>query len=209
MILRRPLVWYLLTAATLAVSAGCATREVPVPVPVPAPPASSATSTTPPTTGTTQAAEEQDDGSEGADGTVARCRLDDLRATTEGPEGSGSQQQVRVVWANASTQACRMAGFGGVDLVVSPGSEERYSLPRRQTDAESFRLAPGETAHSTITFLPADAGGQNAYRATKIWATPPDETHSVLLDWPAGPVLRQDGATRPGTYLGPVSPGTG
>lgn len=37
--------------------------------------------------------------------------------------------------------------------------------------------------------------------------TPPDETRSAELPWPGGAVLRQDGATRPGTFVGPVGEG--
>jgi hypothetical protein len=36
--------------------------------------------------------------------------------------------------------------------------------------------------------------------------TPPDETAFAAVAWPHGVViLRQDGATRPGTFIGPVS----
>jgi hypothetical protein len=34
--------------------------------------------------------------------------------------------------------------------------------------------------------------------------TPPNETTSVSLAWPWSPVLLQDGATHPGTYVGPI-----
>lgn len=186
--------------------AGC-TREVPVPVPASPPPAAPAAPTTTPTdTSAAATSTNAADGDGGGDGGDERCRLDDLSAGTTRPEGSG-QQEVRVVWTNTSGAPCSMTGFGGADLVASPRSEDRYSLPRAQRETSTVRLAPGEQAHSTITFLPAERESAEIYAATKVYATPPDETHSVLLDWPGGPVLRQDGATRPGTYLGPVEAG--
>jgi len=41
---------------------------------------------------------------------------------------------------------------------------------------------------------------------TRVYVTPPDETTYRTLAWPHGMVLvRQDEATRPGTFIGPVS----
>lgn len=205
---RAPLALVLLTVATTAVLAGCATQETPAPAPVaaaPAPtPGDAAPTGTDPTSSTSPTSP--------ASGTVApdggRCVLTDLTGELSAPSGTSGQQQVRVVWTNTSGRACSMTGFGGVDLVASPRSEDRYSLPRQERATSTVRLAPGERAHSTITYLPA-GGGDGAYAATKVFATPPDETHSIVLDWPGGPVLRQDGATRPGSYLGPVEAGAG
>jgi hypothetical protein len=71
--------------------------------------------------------------------------------------------------------------------------------------SQAFTLAPGQAAHTTITWLPPQDGP--GWTPTAILATPPNETRSARLDWPGGAVLRQDGATHPGTYIGPVSPG--
>ncbi|WP_179118509.1 hypothetical protein [Saccharothrix sp. ALI-22-I] len=38
--------------------------------------------------------------------------------------------------------------------------------------------------------------------------TPPDTTATRELQWPAGPVLLQDGATRPATHIGQLLPFT-
>jgi hypothetical protein len=188
---RAPLAFVLLITALLA---GCATQEPPAPAPSAAlpPPVAAPSSTTP----TSSADAAPPDG--------GRCVLTDLGAEVTTPAGSSGQQEVRVVWTNTSERSCTMTGFGGVDLVGS--TDDRYSLPRQERSTATVRLAPGERAHSTITYLPGTAA-QGAYAATRLWATPPDETHSVVLDWPGGPVLRQDGATRPGSYLGPVEAG--
>ncbi|TCK22376.1 DUF4232 domain-containing protein [Pseudonocardia endophytica] len=133
-----------------------------------------------------------------------KCRLDDLRASVGATTG-GSQRRTAVVWTNSSDRACTMTGFGGVDL-AGPNDPMGpvFSLRRQEAAAEPVRLAPGGTAHTTITWL-SDGG----WTPTTIRATPPDETRSASLAWPGGPVLRQDGATRPGTYISPVTAGSG
>ncbi|MHC1560131.1 DUF4232 domain-containing protein [Actinomycetospora sp. C-140] len=190
---RAPLAAVLVGAAVVG---GCATQAQP-PAPVAAPPSTAPppSSAAPPSTSGTPTSTAPPDG--------GRCVLTDLSAETAPPQGSSGQKEVRVVWTNVSDRSCTMTGFGGVDLVASPRSDDRYSLPRQERATSTVRLAPGERAHSTITYLPEPSG----YAASKIFATPPDETHSIVLDWPGGPVLRQAGATRPGNYLGPVQAG--
>jgi hypothetical protein len=125
------------------------------------------------------------------------CTLDQLTASLGRTTGEAGQRHTTVVWTNTSTTDCVMSGFGGVDLQGPDDPMGRtYSLPRTSATPESFPLAPGHTAHTTITWLP-----------TAMLVTPPNETRSARLDWPGGAVLRQDGATHPGTYIGPVSPG--
>jgi hypothetical protein len=139
---------------------------------------------------------------------LARCTLDQLRASLGGTTGEAGQRHTTVVWTNTSTSDCLMEGFGGVDL---QGPDDpmgpTYSLPRSSAAPESFTLAPGHAAHTTITWLPPQDGP--GWTPTTIVVTPPDETRSARLDWPGGAVLRQDGATHPGSYVGPVSPGAG
>lgn len=137
-------------------------------------------------------------------GAAARCGPADLDAALGAPEGPPEQLVVRVVWTNTGDGPCTMTGFGGADLRDGP---DTISLPRAVRDAAPVRLAPGDRAHGTITFLPVAEGDPGAFRPTEVVVTPPDGTTSTALPWTAGPVLRQDGATRPGTYLGPVEPG--
>ena len=185
----------LVTGCSPSTPAPVATQTVTVPA------SSSTAPTTAPTTASSSAGE------------VTRCVLADLTPTTTRPDGTTSQQRIDVVWTNTSRRTCTMTGFGGVDLVASPRSQDRYSLPRAETPTTTVRLAPGERAHSTIVYLPAtagqaDQGGQAVtYTPTQLFVTPPDETHSAVLEWPGGPVLRQDGATHPGTHLEAVAPG--
>jgi hypothetical protein len=137
---------------------------------------------------------------------AGRCTLDQLTASLGRTTGEAGQRHTTVVWTNTSTSDCVMDGFGGVDLHGPDDPMGRtYSLPRSSATPQSFTLAPGHTAHTTITWLPPQDGP--GWTPTAILVTPPNETRSARLDWPGGAVLRQDGATHPGTYIGPVSPG--
>lgn len=185
----------LCAAALLTVATSCSATAPPA---APAPPSAAVPAAPPTTSSSATASPEQ--GERPAD----ECVLDDLRAELSDSEGS-NQRTLRVVWTNTSARPCTMAGFGGVDLVASPRSEDRYSLPRSSAEPRTVRLDPEAQAHSTISYLPAD--GDEGYRATRLFATPPNETRSVVLEWTGGPVTDQRGATRPGTFLGPVQEG--
>lgn len=219
-ILRAPLVAGLLAAGLL--TAGCGGEPWPagsVPAtPTPAAPAP-ATSTAPaegaggetpgdPTASAEPTGAGDGSGSGPADGTPAaqRCTDGDLNAALGGTTGDTGQRRTTVVWTNSSPAPCAMTGFGGVDLrgPDHPTHGPSYSLPRSAGPASPVRLEPGGTAHSVITWLPGDD-----WKPTQIVITPPDETTPKTLEWPGAAVLRQDGATRPGTYLGPVSAGSG
>ena len=130
------------------------------------------------------------------------CALADVRPQITLTTQDAGQRHTTVTWTNQSDSTCTMYGYSGADLDGPPPSP--YSLPR-QTSAEPLpvTLPPGGQAHTVITWLPGD------WAPTTLVLTPPDEVHSAVLDWPGGGVLRQDGATRPGTYVGPVEPGAG
>lgn len=138
---------------------------------------------------------------------AGRCTLDQVTATLGRTTGEAGQRHTIIVWTNTSGAACAMDGFGGVDL---EGPDDpmgtTYSLPRTSDTPKSFSLAPGQTAHTTITWLPPQDGP--GWTPTAMVVTPPNETRSARIGWPGGAVLRQDGATHPGTYIGPVGPGS-
>ncbi|MGE3288351.1 MAG: DUF4232 domain-containing protein [Pseudonocardia sp.] len=142
-------------------------------------------------------------------GAATRCTLADLQATIGRTTGEAGQRHTAVIWTNTSGRDCTMTGFGGVDLEGpdDPTFGPTYSLPRSSTAPSTVRLAPGATASTTITWLPPQDGP--GWTPTQMLVTPPDETRSATLLWPEGAVLRQDGATHPGTFIDPVQPGAG
>jgi hypothetical protein len=194
----------ILTAAVTAV-AGC---QSPAPTAV-APSTAPSTEAAPASDSATPDAGGSDSGG-GTGGTApaaTRCTLDQLKATTGRTTGEAGQRHTIIVWTNTSSRPCTMSGFGGVDL-RGPADPmgTTYSLPRAAKSPTVVRLASGGTAHTTITWLPPQDGP--GWTPTSVLVTPPDETRSATVRWPGGPVLRQDGATHPGTYIDPVQPGS-
>jgi hypothetical protein len=114
---------------------------------------------------------------------------------------SDDQQKLAVVLKNKGSATCTLQGFPGVDLKSAGGS---WSLVRSSVTPKKATLAPGNSATFVISFLPWTKGSGTEFKATSVIVTPPNETTSATLTWPGGSVLLQDGATHPGTYVGPI-----
>jgi hypothetical protein len=121
--------------------------------------------------------------------------------------GAAGQQTTQVVdLTNKGSSACTMQGFPGVDLVGSANGQQNYSWPLERSSATyaHLTLEPGTTAHFNLTYLPYASGDGNAIDVAKIVVTPPNTFTQAQLTW-SQKVLLQDAATRPGTYIGPVT----
>ncbi|MEU6700156.1 DUF4232 domain-containing protein [Pseudonocardia sp. NPDC046786] len=151
-----------------------------------------------------QAAPDEPAGSADQATAAAPCTDASLTATVNEPTGEGQQRTI-LSWRNTSDQPCTMTGFGGVDLrgPDDPTFGPSYSLPRSAEEPSAITLQPGGTGITTITTL---SGGD--WTPTEVVVTAPDETTSQTVPWRGGPVQRQDGATRPGSFIGPVEQGS-
>jgi Protein of unknown function (DUF4232) len=134
------------------------------------------------------------------------CAADSLSLSTGpyGAPGDSAQMHFAVILTNISSQSCTLRGYPGVDLVGSADQQNgpTYSLPRQSGAPQPLTIAPGASASSRLTFLPTP----NGWVPRTIVVTPPDTTAQLETPWiPGGiAVLRQDGATHPGTYIGPL-----
>jgi hypothetical protein len=133
-----------------------------------------------------------------------RCHTQDLTLSFEtggdaAPDVTSDQQQTTgIAVHNRSGHTCLAGGFPGLDL---NGGSTKWPLARKSARYSPITLHPGDTTDFQITFLPEPKGKWTPQTVT---VTPPNETTSVTLAWPWGPVLLQDGATHPGTYVGPI-----
>jgi hypothetical protein len=134
------------------------------------------------------------------------CAADSLSLST-GPYGSpgdSAQMHFDVILTNISSGSCTLQGYPGVDLVGpdDPVFGPTYSLPRASGDPQPVTLAPAASASSRLTFLPTADG----WVPQTIVVTAPDATTQLQTPWiPGGiSVARQDAATHPGTYIGPL-----
>jgi len=133
--------------------------------------------------------------------------------------GSHSEQpvgqfRVSLVFVNGRYEApCRVSGFPDVELIgpVYRTHGSIYGLPDQVGRSRSAVLQPGQSAHAVLTWLRpsrrADRWVPGYIRA--VVPTNRGPSLPMALPWHFGAVLRQDAATHPGTYVGPLRPGTG
>lgn len=137
----------------------------------------------------------------------ARCAAEALDLSTrERPSDSPGQSRLEVVLTNTSAQSCAVQGFPGVHLVgpQDPTFGPTYQLPRQAADPAPLTVEPGAAVGSLLTYLP---GGPDGWVPVTLVVTPPDTTTRLQAPWPAGvSVQRQDGASHPGTFIGPLQP---
>lgn len=142
---------------------------------------------------------------------AAKCKTAELGFAVDPggePQGADGQGHVTVTLTNKGTAPCALNGYPGVDLMSSPG--DTWSLTRQTSQKpRALTLSPGGDAFFKITYLPYTAEGNtkaNEFKAATMTITPPGGTESKDLPWPhKKPVLLQDAATHPGTFVGPVT----
>jgi hypothetical protein len=110
---------------------------------------------------------------------------------------------------NSGSSACTMDGFPGVDLVGVANGQQNYSWPlvRQVVSYSEVTLQPGGTAHFDLMYLPVAAGSSGNITVTKMVITPPNAYTQAQVTWNQ-PVLLQDAATHPGTFISPVTSGS-
>ncbi len=136
----------------------------------------------------------------------ASCGPEALSLSTSAPGSPGDATQIHfdLIFTNVSAQPCELNGYPDVDLVGpdDPQWGPDYQLPQQAGDPQPVLLAPGAAAASRLTFL-ADPSG---WVPDTIAVTLPDAPGRIETPWIAGgvPLSRQDAASHPGTYIGPL-----
>ncbi|MFJ5832680.1 DUF4232 domain-containing protein [Streptomyces sp. NPDC093089] len=122
-------------------------------------------------------------------------------APGSGAQAVGEQGAVVVELTNKSGAPCTLKGYPGVDLV----GDTTWSLPRQTSQTpRPVTLKPGATTTFTVTYQSYEEGSGVELTPKRLVVTPPGETRSTTLTWDFSSVLLQDGATHPGSYVGPV-----
>lgn len=145
---------------------------------------------------------------------ATRCHTADLKAgfamgDDAKPEMEQTEKQTQAyIWfTNQSERTCTLSGFAGVDMIGAQTTDGTWSLARSSKTPEKMTLEPGDTVDFSINLLPVakSTPQEEKFVPAKFQVTPPNETESFTLKWPfGGQILKQDGATRPGTYLNPI-----
>ncbi|MFJ9036829.1 DUF4232 domain-containing protein [Streptomyces sp. NPDC102406] len=132
-----------------------------------------------------------------------------VHGTDADPDGTATQTSATLLFTNVGKRTCTLKGHPGLDLVNAKG--EAWSVAWQKKTAEKVTLKPGVATMAELTFLPVSpkstGAGAEAFVPVKVKVTPPDTTATTTLAWPWKniAVLRQDGATHPGTYISTVS----
>jgi hypothetical protein len=135
-----------------------------------------------------------------------RCTTADLEVLLGKPAektDAPGQFDIPLTYRNTTDHTCGLYGVPGVDLV---GPDDAtfgpvYHLPRVDNGVKYNEVPAGTTASATITVLTPAEGGAS-WTPTKLNTIPPGQTSPLTAEWPADlPVLRQDAATHPGSYV--------
>ncbi|NEB75928.1 DUF4232 domain-containing protein [Streptomyces sp. SID14478] len=131
-----------------------------------------------------------------------------VHGTDADPDGTATQTTATLLFTNVGKRTCTFKGHPGLDLVNAKG--EAWSVAWQKQTAATVTLKPGVATMAELTFLPTSpkstGAGEEAFVPAKVKVTPPNTTATATLAWPWKDiaVVRQDGATHPGTYLSTV-----
>jgi hypothetical protein len=204
MILKRHYVTYGVFAGAILVLAGCsgagtsaatsasAAANDTSPASAASPPASAAASS--PAAGTAQSS------AAGSGSSVSQCLTADLSVTATAAAGQPAAQ-VDVTFTNKGGSTCSLFGYPGVDLRTNDGTE---SVPRKSGATKTqVTLTPGQHTVAVIEYPANDSGGTGV-SITSMVVTPPNETHSVTIEWPGGSLPVTDGSGSQTLDVSPV-----
>ncbi|GCD35451.1 hypothetical protein OEIGOIKO_03194 [Streptomyces chrestomyceticus JCM 4735] len=149
-----------------------------------------------------------DGGSKAAAG-VQRCHTSNLTAVfatgedaVPDPDADGGTT-TSIVLTNKGSRTCKIGGFAGIDLRPDAGGPG-WPLARSSAQHGSITLAPGESTDFTLNLGMAKENAEDSWLPRTVAVTPPDETTSLTLKWPWGPLVDQRGATHPATFVNPI-----
>ncbi|WP_246843429.1 DUF4232 domain-containing protein [Allokutzneria sp. NRRL B-24872] len=148
----------------------------------------------------------------GEEPAIPPCASGDLAVSLDTPKESAQakgQFRVAVTFKNISDRTCVTEGVPTVDLV---GPEDPngpvYTLVHGAQEAPASFLTPDETATTTeivvLTPSPGAVGstGSTSWTPTHAHITPKGLEQPMIAEWDSKlPVLRQDGATHPGSFV--------
>ncbi|MGW5939917.1 DUF4232 domain-containing protein [Streptomyces celluloflavus] len=140
---------------------------------------------------------------------VERCHTSGLRAAfamgedaTPDPNASGATT-TSIVLTNKGSRTCVIGGFPGVDLKPDNGGTS-WSLRRSSAKHGSITLRPGDSTDFTINLGLTENNAEGSWKPASVTVTPPNETTSLTLAWPWGPLIDQQAATHTATFVNPI-----
>ncbi|WP_406346516.1 DUF4232 domain-containing protein [Streptomyces sp. NBC_00648] len=115
-------------------------------------------------------------------GKVTFCKTKDLAIDANNAAPDKNSGRIDITMINRGSTTCSATGFAGVDIKdadhTSNPIERGHAQPRITT------LKPGDAAVFDLAY-DIDTTGRSLASPTNILVTPPNETHTVSLKWPA------------------------
>lgn len=122
------------------------------------------------------------DGKATTGGKVTFCKTKDLAIDARKAAPDKNSGRIDITMLNRGSTTCSATGFAGVDIKdadhTSNPIERGHAQPRVTT------LKPGDAAVFNLAY-DIDTTGHSLAHPTNILVTPPNETHTVSLKWPA------------------------
>jgi hypothetical protein len=116
-----------------------------------------------------------------------------LSASVTTLDSGAGQRYAAVVLENTSERACTVTGYPGLQLITTSGDIPTRVKRLAKPTPTNVRLAPGESASSTIRWAVIASGNEPTSgpcqpEASSLLVTPPDATRSLSTAWTGGPV---------------------
>ncbi|MET9496598.1 DUF4232 domain-containing protein [Streptomyces sp. NPDC006552] len=109
---------------------------------------------------------------------TANLAIDAVDAAPDATEG-----RINITMVNRGSTTCSATGFAGVD--IKDADHTSSPIERGPAQPRVTTLKPGEAAIFNLAYT-IDPSGNSLASPTHILVTPPNETHTVTLKWPAG-----------------------
>ncbi|MEV2210938.1 DUF4232 domain-containing protein [Streptomyces sp. NPDC050997] len=114
---------------------------------------------------------------------VEFCKTQDLAIDARDAATDEASGRIDITMINRGSATCSVTGFAGVDIKDTDNTSN--PIERGQAQPRITTLKSGDAAVFNLAY-DIDNTGDSLTRPTNILVTPPNETHSVSLEWPAG-----------------------
>lgn len=122
-------------------------------------------------------------GAAGTSGKVTFCRTANLAIQAVDAAPDARSGRIDITMTNRGSTTCSATGFAGVD--IKDADHTSSPIARGHAEPRVTILKPGDAAVFDLAY-DIDSSGHSLASPTSILVTPPNETHTVTLKWPAG-----------------------
>ncbi|WP_329127049.1 DUF4232 domain-containing protein [Streptomyces sp. NBC_01465] len=113
---------------------------------------------------------------------VTFCKTQDLAIDAEYAAAGTDEGRINITMINRGSTTCSATGFAGVD--IKDADHTSSPIARGQAQPRITVLKPGDAAVFDLAYT-IDSTGHSLASPTNILVTPPNETHTISLEWPS------------------------